>query len=116
MPRSIALLHNSSDMARALSLLVSGYRPAEQAGYLDTLAKLVGRPAAADELAVVEEMDETRRTGVALAQLLAGKAALVWPVRAIDEALARELLARLLNELRSRGVLVAQSLTSPDEQ
>lgn len=116
MPPSIAQLHHPADMARALSLLVSGYPPAEQPGYLDTLSRLVSRPAAAEELVVFEASDGGRRTGVALAQLLAGKAALVWPIRAADPTLALDLLSLLIEQLRARSIIVAQALTAPEQR
>jgi ribosomal protein S18 acetylase RimI-like enzyme len=114
MPHTIALLRDSAEMAKALSLLVSGFPKNEQTGYLDTLARLVGSAAAEKELVVVEARDEQQRTGVALAQVLAGRAALIWPVRASDETLSIRLLERAIEELRSRGVIVAQALATPD--
>src|SRR5688572_18801355 len=114
MPRTIAPLHHPADMARALSLLVSGYPAAEQPGYLDTLARLVGRDAA-EELVVFEARDGSQRSGVALAQILAGRAALVWPVRAHEHAVASELLRLVVEQLQARNVIVAQGLTAPDQ-
>jgi mycothiol synthase len=115
MPQSIVLLLDPAEMARGLSLLVGGFPVEEQPGYLDTLARLVSRPAAAEELVVAEARDGSQRTGIALAQLLAGRAALVWPVRATDQSLAANLLETVLDELRRRGVIVAQALTTPDQ-
>src|SRR5215204_2876069 len=115
MLHSIALLHDPAEMAKGLSLLVSGFPVAEQPGYLDTLARLVSRPAAAQELVVCEAREGAQRTGIALAQVLAGRAALVWPVRAMEQGVAATLLDRVLDELRSRGVIVAQALTTPDQ-
>ena len=115
MPHSIVLLHDPAEMAKGLSLLVSGVPAAEQPGYLDTLARLVSRPAAAGELVVAEARDGNQRTGIALAQLLSGRAALVWPVRAIEQGVAANLLDKALDELRLRGVIVAQALATPDE-
>lgn len=118
MPHTIALLRDPAEMAKALSLLVSGFPKAEQPGYLDTLARLVGNSSAERDLVVVEAREGQQRTGVVLAQALAGRAALIWPVRASDETLAANLLERALVELRSRGVIVAQALATldrPDE-
>jgi ribosomal protein S18 acetylase RimI-like enzyme len=114
MPHTIALLREPAEMAKALSLLVGGFPKAEQPGYLDTLARLVGKPKAERELVVVETRDGQQRSGVLLAQVLAGRAALIWPIRASSESLANRLLERALEELRSRGVIVAQSLATPD--
>ena len=114
MPHTIALLRDRAEMAKALALLVSGFPKAEQPGYLDTLARLVGSPAAERELVVVEARDGQQRSGVVLAQVLAGRAALIWPVRAGDEILADNLLQQALEELRSRGIIVAQALATPD--
>jgi ribosomal protein S18 acetylase RimI-like enzyme len=115
MPHSIVLLRDPAEMAGALSLLASGFPPAEQPGYLDTLARLVSRPTAAEELVVAEARQANQRTGIALAQLLAGRAALVWPVRAVAQEVAGNLLDQVLDELRLRGVVVAQALPTPDE-
>jgi ribosomal protein S18 acetylase RimI-like enzyme len=115
MPHSIVLLRDPAEMAGALSLLVSGFPPAEQPGYLDTLARLVSRPTAAEELVVAEARQANQRVGIALAQLLAGRAALVWPVRSVAQEVAGNLLDRALDELRLRGVVVAQALATPDE-
>lgn len=116
MPHTIALLHDSAEMARALSLLVSGYPAVEQPGYLHTLAAMVSRPCASQELVVLEATDGSQRTGIALAQLLAGKAALIWPVRTTDPSLAVRMLKTLIEELRKRGIAVAQALTTPEQQ
>jgi mycothiol synthase len=43
-----------------------------------------------------------------------GRAALVWPVRAREQGVAAKLLGEVLDELRLRGVIVAQALTTPD--
>lgn len=115
MPQTIALLRDPAEMARALSLLVGGFPKAEQPAYLDTLARLVGSPTVASELVVYEARAGNERTGVVLAQLLAGRAALIWPVRASTASLAVDLLQRALEELRSRGVAVAQALAAPDQ-
>jgi mycothiol synthase len=115
MLHSIVLLHDPAKIAKGLSLLVSGFPAAEQPGYLDTLARLVCRPAAAEELVVCEAREGTQRTGIALAQLLAGRAALVWPVRASEQGVAAKLLDNVLHELRLRGMIVAQALTTRDQ-
>ena len=109
---SIVLLRDPVEMAGALSLLASGFPPAEQPGYLDTLARLVSRPTAAEELVVAEARQANQRTGIALAQLLAGRAALVWPVRAVAQEVAGNLLDQVLDELRLRGGKRALKLSS----
>jgi len=112
---SVRLLDNPHDMARAVSLLVAGYPPPEQAGYLETLAQIVGTPKATQELVVVEACRDDRRIGVALAQILPGKAALFWPLQAATEDLKRALLTCALEELRRREVVVAQALLDVDD-
>lgn len=114
MPHTIALLRDPAEMAKALSLLVGGFPKGEQPGYLDTLARLVASPSATRDLVVVEAREGDQRRGVVLAQCLAGRAALIWPVRASEETLAVGLLESALKELRSRGVIVAQALAMPD--
>lgn len=114
MLHTIALLRDPAEMSKAMSLLVGGFPKSEQPSYLDTLARLVGSPKADRELVVVEARDGEQRSGVLLAQVLAGRAALIWPTRASSESLATSLLERALEELRSRGVIVAQTLATPD--
>jgi ribosomal protein S18 acetylase RimI-like enzyme len=109
------MLRNPAEMARAIGDLACIFPVVEQPAYLQTLALLVGRPQAAEELVVVEARRSTGRGGVALAQLLAGRAALVWPVKAADREVGKELLHATVAELRTRGIIIAQVILALDQ-
>jgi RimJ/RimL family protein N-acetyltransferase len=112
----ITLLREPADMARALALLVSGFPAAEQQSYLTTLGGMVSRPQAAEELIVFEAREGKQRTGVALARVLPGRAALVWPIRPSRGELAAKLLSLLLNQLQARKVAAAHATTTLEQQ
>jgi len=115
MTHSPQLLRNPAEMARALADLVLLFPAVEQPGYLRTLAQLVGQASATQDLIVAEVRDGARRCGVALAQLLAGRAALLWPIKADSRQVGRDLLDFLMNELRARGIVVAQVVLPLDQ-
>lgn len=115
MANSPHLLRDPAEMARALGDLCSIFSAAEQPAYLQTLAQMVSRPTAADDLIVVEGRFKGQRIGVALAQLLAGRAALIWPLKALDQTAGRELLSVVVDALRARGIIVAQAMLALDQ-
>jgi mycothiol synthase len=104
------LLHETTEMARALPRLVAELPAGEQAAGLQLFASLLAAPAAATQLVVLEARRDATRCGVALAQLLPGRAALCWPPRGDSPQLAAQLFAALLLEVERRGTAVAQGL------
>lgn len=115
MADSIARLHDKADMARALSLLIEAFPRDERSAYLKTLSRMVAQANASAELLVLEARQEQQRTGVALAQLLIGRTAFIWPIRAVDASLSARLLNELLAALQQQGVVVAQALLSLEQ-
>ena len=98
-----------------MSFLANAFPASERSAYLETLSRMVALPNASTELLVLEATLERQRTGVALAQLLAGRAAFIWPIRAAHDDLSAQLLNELLAELMRRAVLVAQVLLTIEQ-
>ncbi|MCI0361748.1 MAG: GNAT family N-acetyltransferase [Planctomycetaceae bacterium] len=66
-----------------------------------------------DELVLIAAHRESRLCGALLGQVLAGRAAMVWPpqlARGEQQAIARDLLDELHRELRAAGTCVTQAL------
>lgn len=101
-------------MAQALPWLVRGLSAEEQASHLQTLAAMLQSTSSRENMLVFEARREAMRQGVAFAQVLPGRTALVWPLgTATDPDTATSLLNRLFEELRRRNILVAQALIDP---
>jgi ribosomal protein S18 acetylase RimI-like enzyme len=113
----IDLLTDPTAMARALPWLLVHLPADEQASHLQTFAAMLQSPATRANLLVLEARHEDKRHGVALAQLLPGRTALVWPPYVADNAgdaeRTQQMFERLYRELEYRQILVAQALVDP---
>lgn len=111
---SLQLLQEPAEKARAVSFMVAGYPQRDQLFYLETLAGMLESEEKGQDLIVVEAIGHGQRIGAALGQQLPGRAALIWPLRAIDEGAAPVLLQRVLEELRRCEVALVQALFDVD--
>jgi ribosomal protein S18 acetylase RimI-like enzyme len=103
----------------ALRLAADAWPPEERAGQLAALREQI-RAGRASDLVLVEARANGVLVGAALAQVLAGRAAVVWHPRVVAgrevwSSLAQELFGAVHAELALVGVHLAQSLVRSDD-
>jgi ribosomal protein S18 acetylase RimI-like enzyme len=102
--------------AAALALAAQAWPPSERPGQLAALAQLV-RSGQSDSLVLIAAYRGDRLCGAVLAQVLVGKAAVVWPPQlaaSAHVAIAQQLLDELRLELSELDVCLGQAvLESP---
>jgi ribosomal protein S18 acetylase RimI-like enzyme len=107
-------LHDLNDIRQAAAWLICSYPVGDQGAYLETLQRMTAANEPSFRTIAIEASNEDER-GVAIAQLLAGRSALIWPLRVDKPRFCVDVLQSLLQELRDVGVLVAQTLSAPEQ-
>jgi ribosomal protein S18 acetylase RimI-like enzyme len=96
----------------ALALAAQAWPPTERAGQLAALAQLVAE-GKANDLVLVAARCDSHLCGAVLGQILAGRAAVVWPPQLAGNQhaeIATELLHELHHQLRNAGTCLTQAL------
>jgi mycothiol synthase len=107
----IELLSEPRQMALALATLVADLARDEQAVHLQAFSQLL---TTAPERLVVCRARGDESSGVAAAQILPGRTAMIYPSRPPLTPLAEDLILRTVMESKARGALLAQALLPPE--